>query len=385
MKFNFIDKMKSSTIINKTYFYLGSFLIRFISMFIRTQDNLILFVSFGGKQYNDSPKAIYEQMIIDPRFKRYEFVWAFKNPNETNVPGKAKKIKIDTITYFLTTLKARVWISNSPVERRLNYKGKNTYYFCTWHGTPIKKIGEDIAISSPIIYEKCKYDVLTAQGSFDEKVFGEAFNIVKDNIKLIGLPRNDALLNVKTNEIYNIKNKLNITLNKKVILYCPTYRDWEESFMNINVNFQKWQEVLGEEYLVLFRTHARVPNEIYTKVNSKFVYNVSDYHDLNDLMIASDLLITDYSSLSIDYAILEKPILCYTYDYEKYNKERGMYFDIREYLQGGTITEDKLLELIKNISVKENTRKVKAFKKKFVEVSGNSTKQALNIIYKNIS
>lgn len=372
--------IKSSNFINKIYYYIGSIVIKFIKLFVKTQDDLILFISFGGKQYNDSPKAIYETMLKDPRFKNCDFVWAVRNPHKFNIPGKAKIIRIDTVRYFLTSLKARVWISNSPIERRLNYRGKNTFYFCTWHGTPIKKLGHEISS----VYARSKYDVICAQGKFDVKVFEQAFNIKKENILLCGLPRNDVLATAKKDDQINFKRILNIPSYKKVILYCPTYRDWKDNYMSDGVNFTKWKQVLGESYIVLFRAHSKVVDEININEVSDFVFDVSDYHDLNDLMIASDILITDYSSISFDYSILEKPILLYTYDYEEYALKRGVYFDIREELPGGSISEDELLNLILNMPYKKAIQMVKAFKDKYVEYYGEATSKSLDVIHTNI-
>src|SRR5699024_3422663 len=377
--------IKLNKVINKSYYYIGSILMNLIKIFVKTDRKLILFVSFGGKQYNDSPKAIYEAMINDSRFKDYNIVWAFKEPNKVNMPGRALKVKIDSIKYFLITLKARIWVSNAPIERRLNYKGKKTFYFCTWHGTPIKKIGKEVSSSSPIIYEKSKYDVITAQGEFDVEIFSKSFNIEKESIVRTGLPRNDVLANSPENQVINIKRKLNISCDKKVILYCPTYRDWQGNNMDINIDFNKWYKKLGDDYIVLLRTHAKVSNTILkTDIPDDFLYDLSQYDELNDLMLISDLLITDYSSLVIDYSILEKPILCYTYDFEKYQNERGMYFDIRDYLLGGSITEDELLNLIKNFSISESIERVKELKSKFVQYYGNASRQSLDIIYETL-
>ncbi|MBQ7037485.1 MAG: CDP-glycerol glycerophosphotransferase family protein, partial [Clostridia bacterium] len=120
------------------YYYVFSFLLSALRLFVKPDDKLILFNSFGGRKYDDSPKAIFEKMQKDPRFQDYKKVWAFHNPEGKEIPG-VTCIKTDTFRYFVTALRARVWITNSSVERGLNFKGKNTYYFNTWHGTPIKK------------------------------------------------------------------------------------------------------------------------------------------------------------------------------------------------------------------------------------------------------
>ena len=127
----------------KTYNKIGSAGLSIIKPFIKEDDKLILFISYGGQKYDDSPKAIYEKMLLDSRFNNYKKVWALDNPER--YPYLTSTVKTDTLAYFKTALSARVWITNSTVERGLNFTGKNNLYFDTWHGTPIKLMGSDIA------------------------------------------------------------------------------------------------------------------------------------------------------------------------------------------------------------------------------------------------
>ena len=124
----------------KAYYCICSLFVNVLKIFVRTDEKLILINSFGGKKYDDSPKILCEAMRKDDRFLGYKFVCAFHQPEKFKVAG-VKCIKTDTLEYFLTALKARCWITNSSIERGLNFKGKRTFYFNTWHGTPIKKDG----------------------------------------------------------------------------------------------------------------------------------------------------------------------------------------------------------------------------------------------------
>lgn len=103
-----------------------SFVINIMKLFLKTDDKLILFVSYGGRHFSDSPKVIYDAMKQDKRFESYKLIWAFVEPNKYDVEGK---IKIDSWKYYKYALKSRCWITNVMVERALNFKGINTYYF----------------------------------------------------------------------------------------------------------------------------------------------------------------------------------------------------------------------------------------------------------------
>ena len=141
---------------------------------------------------------------------------------------------------------------------------------------------------------------------------------------------------------------------------------------------------MGEQYVFLLRAHYEVAEIINTNKNSKFVYDVSDYKSLDDLMIVSDLLISDYSSIFFDYSIMNKPMICYTYDYDKYSKNRGMYFDIRDEIEGGSLSEDELIEMILKLNKKLNIEKVEKFRNKYVQCYGNATELSVDKIYENI-
>ena len=117
---------------------------------------------------------------------------------------------------------------------------------------------------------------------------------------------------------------------------------------------------------------------------SDFVRNVSTYPNLNELMFVSDILISDYSSIFFDYSILGRPMLTFCYDYEEYSSKRGMYFDIRKELDSDNSTQDQLLESIKTLDVEKTIKRALAFRRKFMEVYGDASKQCVDLIYDNI-
>lgn len=370
------------------YFYLGSFALKVLKIFVRPDDRLILFSSFGGRKFDDSPRAIYEAMIRDCRFKEYKFVWAFIDPDKIDVP-KGTKVKCDTLRYFITALKARVWVTNSSIERGLDFKGKHTFYFDTWHGTPLKKMGSDIDMASKTFRGKGRWDVdvFTVQGEFEAEVFARAFKIKEDAISMIGLPRNDIYQKYTKEYADGLRKKLNIPMDKKVILYAPTFREFEsghggERVLHVPMTLTKWKELLVEDYVLLFRAHYEVAKSMNIE-DDEFVRGMSAYPQLEDLMIVSDMLISDYSSMFFDYSIMHKPMLCFCYDYDKYAKERGMYFDIRDYLPNAD-NEDDLIKLIQNTDTTKQNAATKKFQEHFVTEYGSAAQKSIDIIYNAI-
>ncbi len=370
------------------YFYLFSFLLKVIKLFVKTDKNLVLITSFGGKKFDDSPKCIFDAMKKDERFKNCKFVWAFHQPEKFNVEG-ADVIKTDTLKYFITSLKAGCWITNSSIERGLQFKGKNTFYFNTWHGSPIKKMGTDVQQDNKSFKTKSKsqIDIMTTQSDFEANIFSRVFCIPKQNFLKCGLPRNDALVNHSEAERNAIREKLGIPLDKKAILYAPTFREYERDAMrncvlDIPASFDEWEQKLGADYVVLFRAHYEVAKVMNIQSND-FLKDVSDYPVLNELMIASDMLVSDYSSIFFDYSVMDKPMLHFTYDYDKYAVSRGVYFDIRKYVSGGA-NEMEIIDAILNIDIQKETAKTAEFRNKYVNYYGSATKKAVDCIAQRI-
>lgn len=387
-----INRVKYSKTLYRVYFYIGSWLVNLLKLFLMTDDKLIVFNSFGGRKYDDSPKCIYEAMIKDPRFDDYQFVWAFINPDSFVIP-RGKIIKCDTFTYFKTLLKARVWVTNSTMERGLRFKGSRTFYFNSWHGTPIKLMGRDIDKSNASFRSKgakCPYDVFCAQSQFDADVFKKSFHVPEQAMKVIGLPRNDELVNNAGEERKNIvRELLGIPNDKKVILYAPTYREYaKDEYKNCvmapPINLDKWKDSLGKEYVLLFRAHYEVV-KVLNVTSNDFVKDVSAYPSLNDLMIVSDMLISDYSSIFFDYSIMGKPMLCFAYDYDEYQSRRGMYFDVREELDCIAMdAEEKVLEEILSLDIDKRNGVTVKFRNKYVTSFGFATKRSLDLIYETL-
>lgn len=387
MKTRLINIVKYSKPVYSAYYYVMNSLISGLRLFIKTDDKLILFNSYAGRKYDDSPKAVFDVMKKDNRFKDYRFIWAFHDPEAYEVEG-AEKIKTDTFEYFKTALQAKVWITNSSVERGLHFKNKNTVYFNTWHGTPIKKMGIDIVNNQGFKEKKqSNIDVMTAQSDFEAEVMSRSFGIPADRFLKVGLPRNDELARYTEEERKQCRDKLGLPTDKKVILYCPTFREYERDQNNGCVlvppmDLAKWEKELGEEYVLLFRAHYEVAKAMEF-TNNNFARSVTDYPSINDLMIASDILLSDYSSIFVDYSIMDKPMIHFTYDYDKYALNRGMYFDIREYLSGAD-NENVVIDLIKNIDLEKETGKTKMFRKQYVQYYGSAAKLSVDWIADNL-
>ena len=213
--------VKNSSFIYSIYYYFGSVILKILGLFIRTDKNLILFVSYGGKKYDDSPRVIYEYLLKHPVSSKHKYVWAFTEPDK--FIGIPNKVKIDTIKYYIVALKAGYWITNSSASRGLNFKKRATKNIMFQHGmTAIKKNGADMEVKKGIHRKHYfeKYDAIFVEGKFETKILIHAMHQDRNVFFVTGLPRNDSLVNVNIENVLRIKQKLNIPLDKKSDFIC---------------------------------------------------------------------------------------------------------------------------------------------------------------------
>ena len=357
-----------------------SFVFRFIGLFIPIDDHLVIIVSFMGMGFNDSPKAIYEYMKSHPEFKDYKYVWAFEHPDKY---PELNTVKIDSFKYFRTALKAKYWITNTNIERGLKFKKKKQVYLNTWHGIALKHIGNDCPGRKDFNFRNVNH--LVVSGDYDEKVWKSAFNADPDSFLKCGMPRNEELWLASDEQKKKMREKLSIPADKKVILYAPTWRDSTDGGKSYEIkppiHFDVWKRELGDEYVVLFRAHHQTTKVLGVQYD-EFVRDASSYPAVNDLMIASDILITDYSAIAFDYSVLCRPIFCYAYDYESYLAERGTYFEVDEkYPNKSCRTEEELLSRIKNIDYDKECANTKRFRDEFIQYGAGATEACVKALF----
>ena len=371
--------------LRKMKLFVGNLKYSFYYVLFPIDNKMIFFESFNGNSFSCSPKAIYNYLISHDEYKDYKFIWAFKDLEKDHIKNNKNTIivKSKSFKYYYYLSKSKYWIVNSLLDLSVIKKSKQVYVQC-WHGTPLKKLRCDINVTGGVLNTKeevikrnnldvKKIDYFISPSKYATSKFISAFNLKELNKEKIiiekGYPRNDKLINYNNNDIEKIKKDLNIPTDKKVILYAPTFRDDEHTSgvgytYKLNIDFDLLQKEL-KDYIILFRAHYFIANSFEFDKYKDFIYDVSKYDDINDLYIISDLLITDYSSVFFDYAILERPIIFYMYDYDNYkNNLRDFYIDLKE-LPGPIVKDEKNLVT----SIKEKNNKYKnmysSFNKKF--------------------
>ena len=379
MKRDWIKKVKNNTVVNGIVRLGIGTVLAIAKVCIPVNEKKILFVSFNGLRYDDSPRVLYETIVKDDFFKDYELVWAFTEKEKYHI-ARGKKIDFNSFRYLLEALSAGIWITNVTVERGFHLKRKKTLYVDTWHGTPLKKIGSDAVGNENEDCTLGSIDLFCAQSEYDKKIFSRVYHVPAENILISDLPRNDSLVTYTTEEIQKIKRSLGIAQDKKVLLYMPTYREYdvtEENYLSLTppIDLKKWEALLKDKYVLLIRAHYLVEKQMDIPDNS-FAQSVTNYEKLNDLYAISDILISDYSSAYFDFGILKKPVVCFAYDRDTYLKLRGLYLDLSELPGPVCRNEDEVIDFLLHPRIDE--RAINEFKNKFTPVSGNAAKKVLD-------
>ncbi|MCP9226743.1 CDP-glycerol glycerophosphotransferase family protein [Bacillus mycoides] len=350
----------------------------------------IMYTSYRGEHFSCSPRYVFEEMY--KKRSDLKYVWVLDDKDK--IPNKYENITIvrrKSIGYFYHMYTSKVWIDNCNKEAFLKKK-KGIAYIQLWHGLPLKKIGLDIGLQqidrelvNSWIKEGEQIDYLVVPNDFWGEILSKALNVSREKLLNMGLPRNDSLYAVQEEE--ENRNKVNI-------LYAPTFRQENLESFDLPINLDELQSKgVFDKVNLLIRLHPNVRN--LKNDLSKYggsVINVTNVDDLETILKSTDILITDYSSVFLDYCILEKPVIFYPYDYDSYIKiNREFYFNYQDFVPGPiAYSFEELKELllsvedyIDNINLQ---RDIKNFKYEYVDefndgkASSRVTNFALNLL-----
>lgn len=307
--------------------YLFGQIVNSVLAFLPKQ-NKIIFVNFLGRGYGDSPKYIAEEILHQSL--PYDLVWLVYNMNES-FPSKIRKVKFYSLRsrYELST--ARVIISNT--KGRLPYsKRKSQYYIQTWHGGfGVKYIEKDIEQYLPVDYVRdSKYDssitdLILSGSDFQTQVIKDSF-WYDGEIFLKGIPRNDIFFNYTRDAIAQLRKLYGFEESSKLVIYAPTFRrngNVDVYQLNAHKLLQTLRDKTGEDWKLIIRLHPSIAGKSGMFHYDNDVIDGSSYADSQELLVLSDLLITDFSSMMMDFAIMRKPVFLFILDLEDYIKDAG--------------------------------------------------------------
>ncbi|MFD9816025.1 CDP-glycerol glycerophosphotransferase family protein [Streptomyces sp. NPDC059080] len=323
---------------------------------------LVVFESHLGKQYSDSPRAIYEEMRRQG--VECEAVWSYAGKKPDGFPEDATLVKRWSWPYLRALAQAEFWIDNQGYPLKLT-KRPETTYVQTWHGSALKRMGFDEprlrlqprAAKDEYQQALDRFDHFLIRSEHDERTLARAFRLRPEVLLRTGYPRNDALVAARRAEEASgtrtrgpLAAALGIPADKTVLLYAPTFRatpNGQVKGFELPFDVDEFAARFGDRYVLLIRSHYLNHVVLPPSVRGT-VIDVTGHHDITPLMELADGLITDYSSVMFDYALLDRPMVFYAHDYDEYaNEARGTYFDLKATAPGPFAkTEDELFDAL---------------------------------------
>ncbi len=300
------------------------------------QKNKILFSSYYGRGYSDSPKAI-AQALLDSG-EELDLCWLVKSPEEAaSLPRGIRPIdQNNPLARISTYATSRVWVDNC--RKYVRRKRKNQYYMQTWHGFALKRIEADAVAALDEAYirgsraDSSQTDLIVSGSRFMTGLYQNSF-WYHGQVAELGTPRNDIFFGPAQQFSAKICQTLSLPAGRNLALYAPTFRQGDDLRcygLNAQLLRQACQTRFGGEWTVLIRLHPNVAAQSagLFAYDADTVVDATMYPDMQELLAGIDLLITDYSSSMFDYALRGKPCIQFALDIADYTRERNFYFPL---------------------------------------------------------
>lgn len=363
----------------------------------KIQGNKIVVDNFYGKGFGDNPKYIVESLL--KKNNNLDIVWLVNSMDEP-FPKGIRKVPINSMRAVKELLTASVWIDNiKNFEKPL--KKANQFYLQTWHaGLGIKASEgqiEDLLSSDYVNAARAdaqQTDLMLSDSRWTTNIYSNYF-WYSGKIVETGFPRNDILINNSKKVKEKVRKYFSIPYDSKIIIYAPTFRDKENGISVYQHDFMNIKEAAEREfkckYRLLIRLHPNLNNTLKNKIgyyfDNKVFFDASEYPDMQELIVASDILITDYSSCMFDGMLAGKRVFLLASDYSVFIEEdRKLLFDIKKELPFSlSISDRELIKNISNFNRNNYLEKVNSFKNKIkLKEPGNSSEVVANIVLKHI-
>lgn len=364
-------------------------LIYYIFRVFPIKKNKVVVSCYDGKGYGDHGKYICNELLT--RDADLEIVWLSGNPEDV-FPAGVRPVKFRSIRAVYEQVTAKIWIDN---KRKKDFvrKRKGQYYIQVWHGgLGIKKVEMDAQDKlTPEYVRWAKYDskiadLFVAESEWTYEYYKRVFWYDGEIMKC-GAPREDILFTQDETVLDRVYSALNLPKDYKLLLYAPTFRN------NLSENLSEYdlywdalldsmQEKFGGKWMGLIRLH---PNVSKLSKNLRFpdrVINVTDYPDMQELLVASACVVTDYSSCLFEFGITKRPGFTYAADYEAYTKERDVMFDCRQLPFPFAQSSEELINNVKNFDEATYQMEMHAFYHDYLRMyeGGNASKAIVDKI-----
>ncbi|MGH3011429.1 MAG: CDP-glycerol glycerophosphotransferase family protein [Gaiellaceae bacterium] len=322
------------------------------------EPNLAVFAAYWYRGYSCNPRAIYEKLREEAPWVRG--VWVVEKRFAGSFPPEIEHVIAGTRDYYRLIARARYFVNNVNFPNEF-VKRKGTVHVQTHHGTPLKTMGLDLkgayTASKRMNFDRllrraARWDYSISSNELSTRIWKRVYPVPFETLE-IGYPRNDALVNAIQGDIDRIRGELGIASGQCAILFAPTHREYQETYIP-PLDLERLARELGPDYVILMRAHYLYDGELEPEQRGRGgnILDVTAHPSIEDLCLAADVLLTDYSSVMFDYAVLDRPIVVHAPDWDEYQRLRGTYFDLLAEPPGVvTTTDDELVAAFRSGAV----------------------------------
>ncbi|OIJ86979.1 CDP-glycerol glycerophosphotransferase family protein [Streptomyces colonosanans] len=339
--------------------------------------HLAVFSAYWDRGVACNPAAIATKLAeLAPHIRP---VWVVSRRNAALLPPGTNHIVPGTRRYWDVMARAKYLVNNVNFPNAV-VKRPDAIHLQTHHGTPLKRMGLD-QLEFPAASKGLDFDALLARidkwdysvsaNSHSTRMWERAYPSRYTPLDY-GYPRNDVFYSATAEDIRAIRDRLGIAPGRRAILYAPTHRDYEVGWTP-RLDLASLADRLGEDTVLLVRGHyfyGGAASPLSSLRRSGRVIDVSSYDPVEELSLAADALVTDYSSIMFDYANLNRPIVIYADDWETYAKTRGVYFDLMAEAPGQVAhTQEELAALFETDAWRDEAamKALAGFRRRFCE------------------
>jgi CRISPR system Cascade subunit CasB len=311
--------------------------------------NRAVFAAYWGRGHSCNPGAL--ETAFRTHAPHIRTAWIARPEHHHTIPAATRRLRPNTAAYWTALARSKYLVNNVNFDRRL-VKRPGQVMIQTQHGTPLKHMGLDLQERPAAARDMDFGELLKGVDKWDhvlspnrhttltwERVYPGSYTTLA-----YGYPRNDVFQQATSADVARLRESLGIPQDTIALLYAPTHRDYRR-VQRAHIDLDRVLRRLGPRFVVLARAHYWHEGPLTAHTSGR-VIDVTDHPSVESLCLASDALVTDYSSLMFDYANLDRPIVIHADDWEAYEAARGTYFDLRAFPPGAVArSEDELIDI----------------------------------------
>ncbi|WP_329554609.1 bifunctional glycosyltransferase/CDP-glycerol:glycerophosphate glycerophosphotransferase [Streptomyces sp. NBC_00696] len=311
--------------------------------------NRAVFAAYWGRGHSCNPGAL--ETAFRTHAPHIRTAWIARPEHHHTIPAATRRLRPNTAAYWTALARSKYLVNNVNFDRRL-VKRPGQVMIQTQHGTPLKHMGLDLQERPAAARDMDFAELLKGVDKWDhvlspnrhttltwERVYPGSYTTLA-----YGYPRNDVFQQATSADVTRLRDALGIPQDTIALLYAPTHRDYRRT-QRAHLDLDRVLRRLGPRYVVLARAHYWHEGPLAPASGGRII-DVTDHPSVESLCLASDALVTDYSSLMFDYANLDRPIVIHADDWEAYEAARGTYFDLRAFPPGAVArSEDELIDI----------------------------------------